>query len=85
MCASGLSAKQLAEKSQSRTLLGPGRHPSNRPLPKSRLRRLTNVDAVAISLFAKGLATGEISAYFTGVHPACGVGVHERSSSTPSL
>ena len=30
---------------------------------KKRQRRLTDVDAVAISLFAKGLTTGEISAH----------------------
>ncbi len=35
-----------------------------------RQRRLTDVDAVAISLFAKGLTTGEISAHFAEVYGA---------------
>ena len=33
-----------------------------------RQRRLSDVDAVAISLYAKGLATGEISAHFAEVY-----------------
>ena len=37
---------------------------------KKRQRRLTDVDAVAISLFAKGLTTGEISAHFHEVYGA---------------
>lgn len=37
---------------------------------KKRQRRLTDVDAVAISLFAKGLTTGEISAHFAEVYGA---------------
>lgn len=37
---------------------------------KKRQRRLTDVDAVAISLFAKGLTTGEISAHFQEVYGA---------------
>ena len=35
-----------------------------------RQRRLTDVDAVAISLYAKGLTTGEISAHFAEVYGA---------------
>jgi putative transposase len=35
-----------------------------------RQRRLNDVDAVAISLFAKGLTTGEISAHFAEVYGA---------------
>ena len=35
---------------------------------KKRQRRLSDVDAVAISLFAKGLTTGEISAHFAEVY-----------------
>jgi transposase-like protein len=35
-----------------------------------RQRRLSDVDAVAISLFAKGLTTGEISAHFAEVYGA---------------
>jgi putative transposase len=38
-------------------------------VPK-RQRRLTDVDAVAISLYAKGLTTGEISAHFAEVYGA---------------
>src|SRR3954467_9916600 len=38
-------------------------------VPK-RERRLTDVDAVAISLYAKGLTTGEISAHFADVYGA---------------
>ena len=37
---------------------------------KKRQRRLSDVDAVAISLFAKGLTTGEISAHFHEVYGA---------------
>ncbi len=35
-----------------------------------RQRRLSDVDAVAISLYAKGLTTGEISAHFAEVYGA---------------
>jgi putative transposase len=37
---------------------------------KKRQRRLSDVDAVAISLYAKGLTTGEISAHFGEVYGA---------------
>jgi transposase-like protein len=37
---------------------------------KKRQRRLSDVDAVAISLYAKGLTTGEISAHFQEVYGA---------------
>ena len=37
---------------------------------KKRQRRLSDVDAVAISLYAKGLTTGEISAHFHEVYGA---------------
>ncbi|WP_344089031.1 IS256 family transposase, partial [Nostocoides veronense] len=37
---------------------------------KKRQKRLSDVDAVAISLFAKGLTTGEISAHFHEVYGA---------------
>ena len=37
---------------------------------KKRQRRLSDVDAVAIILFAKGLTTGEISAHFQEVYGA---------------
>lgn len=33
---------------------------------KKRQRRLNDVDEVVLSLYAKGLATGEISAHFPG-------------------
>ena len=35
-----------------------------------RQRRLTDVDAIAISLYAKGLTTGEISAHFAEIYGA---------------
>lgn len=37
---------------------------------KKRQRRLSDVDAIAISLYAKGLTTGEISAHFAEVYGA---------------
>ena len=37
---------------------------------KKRQRRLTDVDAIAISLYAKGLTTGEISAHFAEIYGA---------------
>src|SRR3954454_5141500 len=37
---------------------------------RKRQRRLTDVDAVAISLYAKGLTTGDISAHFAEVYGA---------------
>lgn len=37
---------------------------------KKRQRRLNDVDAIAISLYAKGLTTGEISAHFAEVYGA---------------
>src|SRR3954449_9349875 len=37
---------------------------------RKRQRRLTDVDAIAISLYAKGLTTGEISAHFAEVYGA---------------
>jgi putative transposase len=37
---------------------------------KKRQRRLTDVDSVAISLYAKGLTTGDISAHFAEVYGA---------------
>ena len=37
---------------------------------RKRQRRLGDADAVAISLYAKGLATGEISAHFAEVYGA---------------
>jgi len=37
---------------------------------KKRQRRLTDVDAIAISLYAKGLTTGEISEHFAEVYGA---------------
>jgi putative transposase len=39
-------------------------------LVRKRQRRLSDVDAVAISLYAKGLTTGEISAHFAEVYGA---------------
>ena len=37
---------------------------------RKRQRRLTDVDAVVLSLYAKGLTTGEISAHFADVYGA---------------
>ena len=45
---------------------------------KKRQRRLSDVDAVAISLFAKGLTTGEISAHF---HEVCGASISKDTVS----
>ena len=45
---------------------------------RKRQRRLSDVDAVAISLYAKGLTTGEISAHFQEV---CGASVSKDSVS----
>jgi len=41
-----------------------------RVIVAKRQRRLSDVDAVAISLYAKGLTTGEISAHFHEVYGA---------------
>ncbi len=37
---------------------------------KKRQRRLTGVDEMVLSLYAKGLTTGEISAYFAEIYDA---------------
>src|SRR6476469_4810198 len=37
---------------------------------KKRQRRLTDVDEIVLSLYAKGLTTGEISAHFSEIHGA---------------
>ena len=37
---------------------------------KKRQRRLTGVDEIVLSLYARGLATGEISAHFAGIYGA---------------
>ncbi|GAA1300585.1 hypothetical protein GCM10009634_58780 [Saccharothrix xinjiangensis] len=37
---------------------------------KKRQRRLTDVDEIVLSLYAKGLTTGEISAHFAGIYGA---------------
>jgi putative transposase len=37
---------------------------------KKRQRRLTGVDEMVLSLYAKGLTTGEISAHFAGIYGA---------------
>src|ERR671928_1728311 len=37
---------------------------------KKRQRRLTDVDEIVLSLYAKGLTTGEISAHFTDIYGA---------------
>lgn len=37
---------------------------------KKRQRRLNGVDEVVLSLYAKGLTTGEISAYFAEIYGA---------------
>ena len=39
---------------------------------KKRQRRLSGVDEVVLSLYAKGLTTGEISAHFAEIYRACG-------------
>jgi putative transposase len=37
---------------------------------RKRQRRLTGVDEIVLSLYAKGLTTGEISAYFAEIYGA---------------
>ena len=37
---------------------------------KKRQRRLTGVDEIVLSLYAKGLTTGEISAHFAEIYGA---------------
>ena len=37
---------------------------------KKRQRRLTGVDEIVLSLYAKGMTTGEISAHFAGIYGA---------------
>jgi putative transposase len=37
---------------------------------KKRQRRLTGVDEIVLSLYAKGLTTGEISAHFAEIYSA---------------
>jgi putative transposase len=37
---------------------------------KKRQRRLTGVDEIVLSLYAKGLTTGEISAHFAEIYRA---------------
>ncbi len=49
---------------------------------KKRQRRLSDVDAVAISLYAKGLTTGEISAHFAQVY---GANVSKEESSSRKI
>ena len=49
---------------------GTGRARSSRSIVRKRQRRLSDVDAVVISLYAKGLTTGEISAHFAEVYGA---------------
>src|SRR4051812_4694873 len=43
---------------------------SSRRSPKLRQRRLTGVDEIVLSLYAKGLTTGEISAHFAEIYGA---------------
>ena len=50
---------------------------------RKRQRRLTDVDAVAISLYAKGLTTGEISAHFAEVYGASVWKGHGQSDHRP--
>jgi len=47
-----------------------GRAPSNRSLSKKRQRRLTEVDEIVLSLYARGLTTGEIAAHFDQIYGA---------------
>lgn len=47
--------------------IGKGR--SNRRSPVKRQRRLNGVDEIVLSLYAKGLTTGEISAHFAEIFP----------------
>ncbi|WP_394855673.1 transposase [Rhodococcus globerulus] len=47
--------------------IGKGR--SSRRSPLKRQRRLSGVDEIVLSLYAKGLTTGEISAHFAEIFP----------------
>jgi putative transposase len=48
-----------------------GRHGTFEPqIVKKRQRRLTGAGEIVLSLYAKGLATGEISAHFAGIYGA---------------
>ena len=49
---------------------GTGTARSSRSSSSKRQRRLTDVDAIVLSLYAKGLTTGEISAHFAEVYGA---------------
>jgi hypothetical protein len=49
---------------------GTGTGRSSRKSPKLRQRRLTRVDEIVLSLYAKGLTTGESSAHFAEIYGA---------------
>ena len=49
---------------------GTGRGRSSRRSSRKRQRRLTGVDEIVLSLYAKGLTTGEISAHFAEIYGA---------------
>jgi transposase-like protein len=51
---------------------------------KKRQRRLCDLDAVVISLYAKGLTTGEISAHFAEVYGASVCQGHRLADHRPS-
>ena len=50
---------------------------------KKRQRRLTGVDEIVLSLYAKGLTTGEISAHFAEIYGAS-VSARRRSPGSPT-
>ena len=50
---------------------------------KKRQRRLTGVDEIVLSLYAKGLTTGEISAHFAEIYGAS-VSQGDRSRGSPT-
>ena len=57
-----------------------GKEPSLPQIVKKRQRRLGEVDEIVLSLYAKGLTTGEISAHFAEIY---GASVSSRSDLTP--
>lgn len=62
-----------------------GKGCSSRRSPVKGQRRLNGVDEIVLSLYAKGLTTGEISAHFAEIFPASGrVPQAPRSRRKPS-
>jgi hypothetical protein len=65
-------AEQLVAQAREKgiELVGPNGLLSQPTIVKKRQRRLTGVDQIVLSLSARGLTTGEISAHFAEVYGA---------------